>query len=72
MASSLFKLKQQQKKPLADIWFLVFGFSRRLIQWKEHTMLILAKNLLYAYERTFVRRSARKLKADANEIMTFY
>ena len=42
------------------------------MQWKQHTMLILGKNFLYAYERTFVRQSARKLKADANEIMTFY
>ena len=28
------------KKTSADIWCLVFGFSHKLIQWKEHMSLI--------------------------------
>ena len=40
LASSLFDLKRQPKKTSADIWCLVFGFSHKLIQWKEHMSLV--------------------------------
>ena len=35
----LFFIWNDNKQNLADIWCLVFGFSQRLIQWKEHVSL---------------------------------